>query len=202
MWVCCSSAPRGGAEPLISLPPRRLVAVRWVPPTRWAPHRRLRSRSTTCSSGEAGAGGVGACSVREGDAQRARGSARGGGVAGDVHLQKGSLPWPAAPPPQPPSQTPPSSPCGFAWRPRVGRSASCRLGVCGVGDQSFGRRPDAGVRSENPQTSRQETGAAGESPSFKRQRAPDSARLKPGFSGDRNDRDEGSAHGEGGREAG
>lgn len=82
MWVCCSSAPRGGAEPLISLPPRRLEAVRWVPPTRWAPRRRLRSRSTTCSLEEAGAGGVGACSVREGDAQRARGSARGGGRGG------------------------------------------------------------------------------------------------------------------------
>lgn len=75
-------------------------------------------------------------------------------------------------------------------------------GFAGWGISHSGRRPDAGVRSENPQTSRQETGAAGESPSFKRQRAPDSARLKPGFSGDRNDRDEGSVHGEGGREAG
>lgn len=135
MWVCCSSAPRGGAEPFISLPPRRLVAVRWVPPTRWAPRRRLRSRSTTCSSEEAGAGGVGACSVREGDAQRARGSARGRGR--ERASAEGLPSLASSPPPQPPSQTPPSSPCGFAWRPRVGRSASRRLGVCGVGDQSF-----------------------------------------------------------------
>lgn len=198
MWVCCSSAPRGGAEPLISLPPRRLVAVRWVPPTHQAPRRRLRSRSTTCSSEEAGAGGVGACTVREGDAQRARGSPRGG----NVRLRKGSLPWPA---PLPHSRR--RRRCrrllvGLRGDPEWEEAPPADWGFAGWGISHSGRRPDAGVRSENPQTSRQETGAAGESPSFKRQRAPDSARLKPGFSGDRNDRDEGSVHGEGGREAG